>query len=98
MIFDQINIWRETQRPARFLCFDARIVVFIGLFLVHARIWTLCLMMLAAASLFLMERNGVKPVNAGRHLRSWLAGPVVRARRLDDLRMPGGWLDNQADS
>ena len=89
--------WRETQRPARFLCFDARIVIFIGLALVHVRIWTVGLLVIAAVTLFVLERMGINPANAGRHLRTWLSGPVVRARRFEDLRMPEGHAGDRFD-
>ena len=91
----QPAFWRETQRPARFLCFDARIVIFIGLALVHIRIWTICLLVIAAVTLFVLERRGINPANAGRHLKTWLSGPVVRARRFEDLRMPAGHVEDQ---
>ena len=87
------NYWRETQRPARFLCFDARIVIFIGLALLHVRLWTLCLLAVAAVTLTIMERKGINPSNLSRHIRTWLSGPVVRARRLENLRLPTGYSD-----
>ncbi len=91
MIYDKTTYWRETQRPARFFFLDARIVIFIGLALVHIRLWTVCLLAMAAITLFVMERKGINPANAGRHLRTWLAGPVVPARRFGDLRTPTGY-------
>ena len=90
---DQTIQWRETQRPVRFLCFDARIVIFIGLALAHVRVWTICVLVFAAVALLIMERKGMRPENAGRHFRTWLSGPVIRARRLEDLRMPAGFSD-----
>ena len=85
---DQTIHWRETQRPVRFLCFDARIVIFIGLALAHVRVWTICVLVFAAVALLIMERKGMRPENAGRHFRTWLSGPAIRARRFEDLRMP----------
>ena len=82
------NYWRETQRPARFLCFDSRIVVFIGLALLHFRAWTVVLLVAAALVLLWMDWQGINPANSLRHIRTFLAGPVVRARRPGQLRRP----------
>ncbi len=74
------NRWRETQRPARFMFLDARIVVFAALALLHFRIWTLALLACAAAALFLLERRGINPRSIPLFIRSWLLGPEIPAR------------------
>ncbi|MCY3878947.1 MAG: IcmT/TraK family protein [Rhodobacteraceae bacterium] len=82
------NYWRDAQRPARFLCFDSRIVAFIGLTLLHFRVWTVILLILAAVVLLWMDWRSIDPRNSLRHLRTFLAGPVIRARRHQELRRP----------
>ncbi len=87
-MYGERNYWRETQRPARFLCFDSRIVGFIGLVLLHFRPWTLILLAAAAAVFIWMDRKGINPADTFRHLRAFLAGPAVPARRATELRRP----------
>ena len=87
-MYGQTNYWRETQRPVRFFFLDARIVIFIGLALVHARLWTLVLLLTAAIVMLVLEKRGIDPGQLPRHVRSWLAGPVCRARHRSDLRTP----------
>ena len=87
-MYGQTNYWRETQRPVRFFFLDARIVIFIGLALVHARLWTLILLLAAAIVMLVLEKRGVNPGQLPRHVRSWLAGPACRARHRSDLRTP----------
>lgn len=74
------NRWRETQRPARFMFLDARIVVFAALALLHFRVWTLALLACAAVALFLLERRGISPRSIPLFIRSWLLGPEIPAR------------------
>ena len=87
-MYGQTNYWRETQRPVRFFFLDARIVIFIGLTLIHARLWTLVLLLTAAIVMLMLEKRGINPGQLPRHVRSWLAGPVCRARHRSDLRTP----------
>ena len=60
-MYGERNYWRETQRPARFLCFDSRIVVFVGLALLHFRTWTLLLLIAAAIVFLWMDWKGINP-------------------------------------
>ena len=87
-MYGQTNYWRETQRPVRFFFLDARIVIFIGLALIHARLWTLILLLTAAIVMLMLEKRGINPGQLPRHVRNWLAGPVCRARHRSDLRTP----------
>lgn len=87
-MFGERNYWRETQRPVRFLCFDVRIVGFIGLALVHFRIWTLILLLVATIAFLWMEWKGINPANIFTHLRTLLTGPYTPARRMSELRRP----------
>ena len=88
MKFGETNYWRETQRPARFLFMDARIVVFLGLALLHFSAWTLALLVFAGVALIWMERRGIDPGNSLRHVRTFLAGPHITARGRSEQRMP----------
>lgn len=87
-MFGERNYWRETQRPARFLCFDSRIVCFIGLVLVHFRVWTLILLVVAAIAFLWMDWKGMNPGHILRHIRTYLAGPNIPARPISELRKP----------
>ena len=76
----ETNYWRETQRPAKFMFLDTRIVLFAALALLHFRIWTLALLGAAAAILFILERKKINPSSLPRMVGSCLGGPEIRAR------------------
>ena len=88
MTFGETNFWRETQRPARFLFMDARIVIFLGLALLHFNVWTVALLLLAGGVLVWMDRNGIDPGNSFRHIRTFMMGPVITARGHMEQRLP----------
>lgn len=82
--------WRNTMKPVRFFIFDARAGFFVVLVLVHARMWTLTLLLLVLAVFYILERKGLSFANALRAMRVWLIGPVrpawiwTRRRKLTD--------------
>ena len=78
--------WRESQRPARFLVFDARVVVFMMLAAFHVRFWTVGLLIAAALLSWVLEGRGVSPDNAVRLVRSWIVGRRRPARGLAEER------------
>ena len=80
MKIGETNCWRETQRPAKFMFLDARIVLFAALALLHFRIWTLALLGAAAAVLLILERKKIDPSSLPRMVGGCLGGPEVRAR------------------
>ena len=80
MKIGETNYWRETQRPAKFMFLDARIVLFAALALLHFRVWTLGLLGAAAVILFILERQKINPSSLPRMVRSYLRGPEIRAR------------------
>lgn len=86
MKIGETNYWRETQRPAKFMFLDARIVLFVALALLHFRIWTLALLGAAAVILFILERKKIDPSSLPRMVGSYLRGPEVRARLLAEER------------
>ena len=87
-MYGEQNYWRESQRPTRFLCFDSRIVGFIALALLHFRLWTLILLAVAACAFVWMDWKGINPAKLFTHIRTFLAGPIVPARRAHELRKP----------
>lgn len=66
--------WRNTMKPVRFFMLDARAGFFIILLLVHARIWTLVLMITVNAIFWILERKGLSFMSAIRAIRLWLIG------------------------
>lgn len=78
--------WRNTMRPVRLGSLDARSAFGICLVLLHARLWTIILMILIMIIFGLVERMGLTFESALRALRLQLAGPrrpaiVSTARR-----------------
>jgi intracellular multiplication protein IcmT len=66
--------WRNTMKPVRFFQFDARAGFFIILVLMHARIWTVALMIGVLFIFWILERKGLSFAAAMRALRSWFIG------------------------
>ena len=66
--------WRNTQKPVRFFFMDARAFVGLLVYLVHARVWTFCLVLLSTFVFWLLERYGLTFPSAFRAFRAWLVG------------------------
>lgn len=66
--------WRNTMRPVRFFAFDAKVVVFLGLFMVHARLWTFSLFIVMMLLFWALERRGLLFNAALRAFRTWIYG------------------------
>lgn len=66
--------WRNTQKPVRFFFLDARAFIGVLFYLVHARVWTLVLVLLSTLVFWLLERQGLTFASAVRALRAWFAG------------------------
>lgn len=66
--------WRNTQKTVRFFQFDARAGLFVGLLLVHFRMWTLGLLVAMLFIFYVLERKGLSFPAALRALRVWLIG------------------------
>lgn len=89
MIYNQQAFWRETMKPARFLIFDARLSVFVLLFLMHMRLWTGLLMVGVALVFWGCERLwGLDFINMLRGTRAFLAGRLRPARGRTAMRQP----------
>ena len=67
--------WRNTMKPVRFFQFDARAGLFIILVLIHARFWTLGLMIAVNLIFWILERKGLSFAAAIRAIRMWIVGP-----------------------
>lgn len=66
--------WRETVRTPRLLIFDARLIFFFLLLILHLRLWTFIALVLACCGFWLIERYGYAFPNALRAIRSLIAG------------------------
>jgi intracellular multiplication protein IcmT len=67
--------WRDSARIPRFFFIDARASFPLLLFLLHIRIWSFVLAILAMAFFALLERYGFSVTVFLRWIRSILAGP-----------------------
>lgn len=66
--------WRNSQKPARFFFLDARSFAAVLFLLVHARLWTLLLVVCVMVTFWFFERKGLSFFAAIRALRSWILG------------------------
>jgi len=66
--------WRNTMKPVRFFQFDARSVIFAMLALMHAREWTLILLVSVNLIFWGLERKGLSFAAALRAFRVWFIG------------------------
>lgn len=73
-MFNSYNHWRNTARPVRFFTVDYRAGVFVFIFMMHMRLWTLGLLVLVVIFLWFLERRGLTMPLAMRRLRLWAIG------------------------
>jgi intracellular multiplication protein IcmT len=66
--------WRDSARPVKFFIVDAQAGFPILLFLVHIRMWTLVLAVIAMLFFTLLNRFGFSVIVFARLLRSVAAG------------------------
>lgn len=89
MIYNRQAFWRETMRPGRFLIFDARLSVFVLLFMLHLQVWTGLLVLAVAVLFWVCEKVwNLDFANMLRLARSSLAGPQRPARGFAAQRYP----------
>lgn len=67
--------WRDSARNVRFWIVDYRACFPLLLFLLHIRIWTFIVAVLATIFFATLERYGFTPAVFSRWLRSYIAGP-----------------------
>jgi intracellular multiplication protein IcmT len=71
--------WRESARSARFFLIDAKAAFPLFFFLLHIRVWTFIVSLLAMAFFGLIEHYGFSLSVFLRWLRNVLAGPYKLA-------------------
>jgi intracellular multiplication protein IcmT len=82
--------WRNTMKTVRFFNFDARAGLMLVLVLVHARLWTLYMLIGVMLLFYVLERKGLTFPAALRAARVWVIGPnrpgwiFTRRRKLLD--------------
>jgi intracellular multiplication protein IcmT len=67
--------WRNSMKTVRFFRFDARAGLFVGILLIHFRIWTLLLLISMLFFFLILERKGLSFPAAFRAFRLWIIGP-----------------------
>lgn len=88
MAFGTSLYWRETHKQPKLVIFDGRLIVLLLLVILHVRLWTIFLVLLAMLVLFFFERKGVPADSILRYLRSSLVGKKRTARGISAERMP----------
>ena len=66
--------WRNTMKPVRFFIFDAKVAAFFLIFIIHMRVWTLCLLFIILIFFWLLEKRGLTFGAAMRTFRTWILG------------------------
>lgn len=77
--FTSTSHWRDSARNARFFVVDARAAFPLLLFLLHIRVWSFILAVVATLFFALIERYGFTVSVFLRWLRSLLAGSYKTA-------------------
>lgn len=80
MLFGSPIYWRETHRQPRFLMLDGRIVVLLLLMVMHIRLWTIALTLIAIAIQWWFGRKGIGPDSILRFIRASIVGRRRTAR------------------
>jgi len=82
--------WRNTMKPVRFFMLDARVAIFLMLFIVHMRMWTFLTFVFVCVFFWLLERRGLGFGAAMRTFRTWILGKKrpawlwIRKRKFHD--------------
>ena len=77
--FSDAAHWRDSARSARFFVVDARAAFPLLLFLMHIRLWSFILAIIATLFFALLERYGFTVPVFIRWVRSMIAGPYKTA-------------------
>jgi intracellular multiplication protein IcmT len=78
--FSDAAHWRDSARSARFFLVDARAAFPLLLFLMHIRIWSFVIAVVATLFFALLERYGFTVPVFWRALRNFIAGPQKTSR------------------
>lgn len=73
--FSETAHWRDSARPARFFIIDANAAFPMLLFLLHVKLWTFIIALMATLFFTLLNRFGFSVAVFLRWFRSLLAGP-----------------------
>lgn len=73
--FSETAHWRDTARSPRFFLIDYRAAFPLLLFLLHIRVWSFALAVIAMSFFTLIERYGFTVTVFLRWIRTTLAGP-----------------------
>jgi intracellular multiplication protein IcmT len=73
--FTQSAHWRDSSRPTRFFIVDARAAFPLILCLMHIKIWSIILAVIATAFFGAIEYYGFSVIVFSRYVRTLLAGP-----------------------
>lgn len=71
--------WRDSARPAKFFIWDSRSAFPLLLCLLHIRVWTFLLAIIAVCFFWVLEYYGFTIPIFVRWLRNFIAGPYKRA-------------------
>lgn len=83
--------WRNSMKYVKFFALDARVALFLMIFLLHMRPWTFGLFCAVCLLFWLLERKGLSFDAAIRSFRTWLLGSKrpaylwLRRRRMRDF-------------
>jgi intracellular multiplication protein IcmT len=67
--------WRDSARPARLWIVDFRAAFPLFIFLLHIRLWTFLLAVIATLFFAMLERFGFTVAVFSRWIRAYIAGP-----------------------
>lgn len=88
-MFGSPLLWRETQKPPRFLIFEGRVVLVLLFTIMHLRMWTVTLAIAVMFVFWYFEKHKSIPADAIlRYVRSLLIGPTRSARGRHEERLP----------
>lgn len=80
MAFGAPLYWRITHKQPRLMIFDGRLIALPLITIMHFRLWTVALTVIAFFVLWFFERKGVSPDSIIRFLRARLIGRRRTAR------------------
>lgn len=74
------NYWFQAARNVKFFIFDYRICVLIIFFLLHKRIYTFVILLIAFIILYILELRKITILDLIKRTRSKLAGKNIRIK------------------
>jgi hypothetical protein len=74
----EYNHWFHIAKPVKFIFVDYRASIFVIIFFLHMRLYTLVLLIFIFVVLWILEMNKLSLVNAFKRLRTFLAGKTIK--------------------